>query len=62
MNVNYKTGRRYCNDNLKEEIAREIAECPKKTYSDIADKFCISVATVRRIAKVYGVARYYCAG
>ena len=30
MNVNYKTGRRYCNDNLKEEIAREIAECPKR--------------------------------
>lgn len=60
MNVNYKTGRRYCNDNLREEIVRVLRKNPKRTYSDIADEFCVSAATIRRIAKAYGVARNCC--
>ena len=60
MNVNCKTGRRYCNDNLREEIVRVLQENPKRTYNDIADEFCVSSATIRHIAKEYGVARNCC--
>ena len=42
--------------NIRKEIAEEIVFNPKKTYQDIADEFCMSENTVRRIAAEYCVA------
>ena len=43
--------------NIRKEIAEEIVFNQKKTYQDIADEFCMSENTVRRIAAEYGVGR-----
>lgn len=52
-------GRRgnYNNFKRRDEIARTIVEHPEQTYTEIADSFCISENTVRRIAAEYGVER-----
>ena len=54
---NPKTRRNYCGDNIRQAIAQEIVTKTNKTYAEIADEFCISEETVRRIARQYGVGR-----
>jgi DNA-binding CsgD family transcriptional regulator len=56
-------GRRYTatRENTRQrqdEIAREIVRHPKLTYAQIADDFCITEGTVRRIAAKYGIGRH----
>ena len=50
--------RKYKTSNIRDEIAKTIVSQPDKTYMEIADEFCISENTVRRIASEYGVGRH----
>lgn len=53
----YYGKRRYSDSNRRDDIAKTIVKHPEKSYSEIADDYCISENTVRRIAAEYGVGR-----
>lgn len=53
----YGERRKYNDSKRRDEIAKTIVEHPEQSYSAIADDFCISENTVRRIAAEYGIGR-----
>lgn len=53
----YYGKRKYSGTNRRDDIAKTIIKCPEKSYAQIADEYCISENTVRRIAAEYDIGR-----